>query len=108
MYEGGKSSELPHNLVGRGCGPGEWLTVAPGYLEEGLLHSEAGQQNWWAMSSSSSSLRDRQTGKRDEDREVGEQGGVRWRKGRKRDQTEEIGKEKEKQTEKDKEIVEEK
>lgn len=29
---------------------------AAGYLEEGLLHSEAGQQNWWAMSSSSSSL----------------------------------------------------
>lgn len=28
-----------------GRGEGEWLTVAPGYLEEGLLHSEAGQQN---------------------------------------------------------------
>lgn len=28
----------------------------PGYLEEGLLHSEAGQQNWWTSSASSSSL----------------------------------------------------
>lgn len=27
----------------------------PGYLEEGLLHSEAGQQNWWTSSASSSS-----------------------------------------------------
>lgn len=44
--------------VGRG------FVVAPGYLEEGLLHSEAGQQNWWAMSSSSSSLRGRSANKR--------------------------------------------
>lgn len=27
------------------AGRGECLAVAPGYLEEGLLHSEAGQQN---------------------------------------------------------------
>lgn len=26
-------------------GLGGWLMDAPGYLEEGLLHSEAGQQN---------------------------------------------------------------
>lgn len=30
---------------GAGSGQGGWLMDAPGYLEEGLLHSEAGQQN---------------------------------------------------------------
>lgn len=36
----------PHRFTESQAGQaGDWLTVAPGYLEEGLLHSEAGQQN---------------------------------------------------------------
>lgn len=35
----------PSIYRGESGGAREWLTVAPGYLEEGLLHSEAGQQN---------------------------------------------------------------
>lgn len=34
----------------------------PGYLEEGLLHSEAGQQNWWTSSASSSSSLEKEEG----------------------------------------------
>lgn len=43
---------------------------AAGYLEEGLLHSEAGQQNWWAMSSSSSSLPTNRRTSRERQRET--------------------------------------
>lgn len=39
----GRASLSP--LVTKSRGGREWLVVAPGYLEEGLLHSEAGQQN---------------------------------------------------------------
>lgn len=52
-------------------GEGSRDGISPCYLEEGLLHSEAGQQNWWTTSSSSSSPLDRDTGSREDGKDEG-------------------------------------
>lgn len=44
VEEGGKGFVITPPFTGERRA-GKWHAVAPGYLEEGLLHSEAGQQN---------------------------------------------------------------